>query len=39
MWSGLAWLGRVATLGLWHSEESEHVSIFRKAAADALAPR
>jgi SAM-dependent methyltransferase len=38
-WSGLAWLGRIATFGAWGSEAGEHVSIFRKAATDALTPR
>jgi SAM-dependent methyltransferase len=38
-WSGLAWLGRIATFGAWSSEAGDHVSIFRKAATDALTPR
>jgi SAM-dependent methyltransferase len=34
-WSGIAWFGRIATLGVWSSEAGDHVSVFRKADRDA----
>jgi SAM-dependent methyltransferase len=34
-WSGVAWLGRVVTLGAWSSEAGDHVSIFRKHESPA----
>jgi SAM-dependent methyltransferase len=37
-WSGLACLGRIATLGVWQSGASDHVSIFRKHESPAPPP-
>lgn len=39
VWSAAAWLGRIATLGVWSSEASDHVSIFRKRESRGLALR
>jgi SAM-dependent methyltransferase len=35
VWWGVAWFGRIATLGVWSSEASDHVSIFRKRESRA----
>jgi SAM-dependent methyltransferase len=31
VWSGVAGLGRIASLGAWDPEASEHIAVFRKA--------